>query len=90
MCSSDLKEQYREDALKRVKKQLVVGKIIELENIEATQEEVDAKIDEQAKSVSKEPEEYRKTMDERQVEYIRNTIVVDKLFDFLTANNEIA
>ncbi len=85
-----LKEQYREDALKRVKKQLVVGKIIELENIEATQEEVDAKIDEQAKSVSKEPEEYRKTMDERQVEYIRNTIVVDKLFDFLTANNEIA
>ncbi|MBQ3496326.1 MAG: trigger factor [Clostridia bacterium] len=85
-----IKESYRETALPRVKKQLIVGKIIELEKIEATQEEIDAKIDEQAKSVSKEPAEYRKTMDERQVEYIRNSIVVDKLFDFLTANNEIA
>lgn len=85
-----IKETYRETALPRVKKQLIVGKIIELEKIEATQEEIDAKIDEQAKSVSKEPAEYRKTMDERQVEYIRNSIVVDKLFDFLTANNEIA
>ncbi|MBQ6883776.1 MAG: trigger factor [Clostridia bacterium] len=85
-----IKESYRETALPRVKKQLIVGKIVELEKIEATQEEIDAKIDEQAKSVSKEPAEYRKTMDERQVEYIRNSIVVDKLFDFLTANNEIA
>lgn len=87
---AQIRDSYKEVALSRVKKQLIVQKIIEDEKIEATQEEIDAKIDEQAKSVQKETEEYKKTMDPRQVDYIKNSIVIDKLFSFLVANNDIS
>ena len=85
-----IKESYSPIAKDRVKKQLIVGKIIEAEKIEATDEEVAAKVEEQAKSVNKEVEEYRKNMDPRQIDYIKNSIVVDKLFAFLVANNDIS
>lgn len=86
---ASIRDSYKEIALERVKKQLIVTKIIEDEKIEATDEEIDAKIGEQAKSLGKETEEYKKTMDPRQVDYIKNSIVIDKLFAFLTENNEI-
>ncbi len=80
---------FDEESKRTVLHQLIVEKIIKLENIEATQEEIDAKVAEQAKSVGKETEEYRKTMDPRQFEYIESDIKVTKLFDFLKANNEM-
>lgn len=87
------KEEYMknfdEDSRRTVLHQLIVEKIIKLENITASQEEIDEKIAEQAKSVGKEAEEYKKTMDPRQFEYIESDIKVTKLFDFLRANNEM-
>jgi len=83
-----IKDSYKEPAYDRVKKQLVINTIIEKEGIKATDEEVETKIAEQAASVGKETEEYRKTMDPRQIDYIRNSIIVDKVFKFLTENNE--
>ena len=80
---------FDEESRRTVLHQLIVEKIIKLENIEATQEEIDAKVAEQAKSVGKEAEEYKKTMDPRQFEYIESDIKVTKLFDFLKANNEM-
>ena len=80
---------FDEESKRTVLHQLIVEKIIKLENIEATQEEIDAKIAEQAKSVGKEAEEYKKTMDPRQFEYIESDIKVTNLFDFLKANNEM-
>ena len=83
-----VRASYKEQAADRVKKQLIVNKIIELEGIKAEPEEVEAKVAEQAKSVGKETEEYKKSMDPRQFEYISNEIVVDKLFAFLVESNE--
>lgn len=80
---------FDEESRRTILHQLIVEKIIKLENIEATQEEIDAKVAEQAKSVGKETEEYKKTMDPRQLEYIESDIKVTKLFDFLKANNEM-
>ena len=80
---------FDEESKRTVLHQLIVEKIIKLENIEATQEEIDAKVAEQAKSVGKEAEEYKKTMDPRQLEYNESDIKVTKLFDFLKANNEM-
>lgn len=80
---------FDEESKRTVLHQLIVEKIIKLENIEATQEEIDEKIAEQAKSVGKEAEEYRKTMDPRQFEYIESDIKVTKLFNFLKENNEM-
>ena len=83
------KKNYEEAARKTVLHQLIVEKIIKLENLAATQEEVDAKVAEQAASVGKTAEEYKKTLQPRQLEYIRSDIAVTKLFDFLMANNEM-
>ncbi len=85
-----IRDSYKELAEARVKKQLIVTKIVEDEKIEATDEEVDEKIAEQAKSLGKEVEEYKPTMDPRQIDYIKNSIVIDKLFNFLVENNDIS
>ena len=69
--------------------QLVIEKIIKLENLAATEAEIDEKIAAQAKEVEKDFEEYKKNMDVRQKAYIENDIVVTKLVDFLKKNNEM-
>ncbi len=83
------KKNFEEEAKTTVLQQLVLEKIMKLEKIEATQKEIDAKVAEQAKSVGKNAEEYKKTIDPRQLEYIENDIKVTKTFEFLMANNEM-
>ncbi len=85
----DYRKSFAESAKKNVKIQLVVDKILNVENIKATQEEIDAKILEQATAVGKSLEEYKKDMQDRQLQYFENVATSDKLFAFLTANNEI-
>ena len=83
------RSQFAEQAKARVISQLVIEKIIKDENITATDEEVEAKVVAQAKEIEKDVEEYKKTIDPRQLAYIRNDIIITKLFDFLTANNNL-
>ena len=85
----ELKKSYEKQAADIVMQQLIVEGIIAKENIAADENEIEAKIEEDAKSVGKEKEEYKKNMHERQFEYIKNEIIVKKLFDFLRANNTI-
>ena len=89
VTESDFRKNYEEQAKKNVLSQLIIGQIIKDEKIEATEEEVDAKVAEQAASVNKTAEEYKKNMDPRQFDYIRSDIVITKLFDMLKANNEM-
>ena len=89
VTEADFRKNYEEQAKKNVMNQLIISQIIKEENVEATEEEVDAKIAEQAASVEKTAEEYKKNMDPRQVEYIRSDIIITKLFDLLKANNEM-
>ena len=86
---ADFRKNYEEAATKNVKHQLIISQIIADEKIEATEDEVNAKIAEQAKSVEKDTEEYKKSMDPRQFDYIRSDIIITKLFDMLKANNEM-
>ena len=86
---ADFRKNYEEQAKKNVLNQLIISQIIKEENLEATEEEVDAKVAEQAASVEKTTEEYKKNMDPRQFDYIRSDIVITKLFSFLKANNEM-
>lgn len=81
--------EYADQARKNVLNQLVIEKIVKDENIVATQEEIDEKIAEQAKSVDKDVETYKNGMDARQKEYIASDIVVTKLFKFLSENNTL-
>ncbi len=86
---SDFRKNYEEQAKKNVMHQLIISHIIKEENIEATEEEVDAKIAEQAKAVEKDFEEYKKGMDPRQFEYIRSDLIITKLFTMLKESNEM-
>lgn len=81
--------QFAEQAKSRVLSQLVIEKIVREEGITATSEEIDAKIAEQAASVGKTAEEYKKNIDPRQQEYITNDIIITKLFSFLEENNNM-
>ena len=84
------RETFREKAKDQVKTQLIIDKIITDEKLEATEEEIDAKIAEQAANAKEDPEKYKKSVNDRQKSYIENGIVIDKLFKFLKENNEIA
>ena len=86
---SDFRKNYEEQAKKNVMNQLIISHLIEVEKIEATEEEVNAKVAEQAASVGKETEEYKKGMDPRQFDYIRSDIIITKLFAMLKENNEM-
>lgn len=83
------RSQFKEQANQRVMSQLVIDKIIKNEKFTAEPDELDAKMENQAKEVGKTLEEYKKTIDPRQVEYISNDIIITKMFDFLKANNEL-
>ena len=86
---SDFRKNYEEQAKKNVMSQLIISQLIKDEKIEVTEEEINAKVAQQAASVGKEVEEYKKNMDPRQFNYIENDIIITKLFDFLKANNEM-
>ena len=89
ITNADFRKNYAEQAKKNVLNQLIISQIIKEEKLEATEEEVEAKVAEQAASVEKTAEEYKKNMDPRQFDYIRSDIVITKLFSFLKANNEM-
>ena len=86
---ADFRKGYEAQAADTVKSQLVIDKIIRLENIKAEESEIDAKLEEYAKSTGKTLDEYKKGVDASQREYIANDITVNKLFDFLKENNEM-
>ncbi|MBE5743244.1 MAG: trigger factor [Clostridiales bacterium] len=85
----DYRNSFRDNAQKQVKLQLVVEKIIKTENITVDQAEIDEKIKEQAKNMGKDFEEYKKSMNDRQLSYFENNALIEKMFAFLTANNKI-
>ena len=88
MSMEDYRKGYEAQARELVKQQLVIEKIIETEKIEATDADVEKKIEEDAKARDKSVEEYKKEVEGR-TEYLKNEIVINKLFDFLKSANTI-
>lgn len=86
----DFRKGCREHAEQTVKSQLVIQKIIEQEKIEATEEDVENKVEEMAKSQGRPAPDVKKNLGARQLDYIKDEIVIKKLFDFLKGANSIA
>ena len=86
-------EDYRkglvEQATEQVKSQLVIGKIIEEEKIEATEEDVEARVNEMAKNQNRPAPDVKKHINSRQLDYMKNEIIIKKLFDLLKSANTI-
>jgi len=86
----DYRNEYKPQAESIVKSQLVIEKIISDEKIEATDADVEARIEEMAKAQGREVPDLKKNMQARQLDYVKNEIVIKKLFDFLKSANVIA
>lgn len=82
----DLRGQMAEDAKTRVKTNLVIEKIKELENIEATEEDLNAEFEKYAEMQKSDVESIKKMFEADNFEYIKNTIAIRKTVDFLIEN----
>ena len=78
----DLKEKYKDEALKRVKNRLIIEEIIKVEKIKVTDKEVDAKVDEIAKKYNMTKEEVIKNYGGN-TDYIKYDLEVNKVFDII-------
>ena len=77
-----LKEEYHDEALRRVKNRLIIEKIIEEEKIEVSDEEVENKLEELAKKYNMTKEEVKKEYDDN-LDYISFDLKVRKVFDII-------
>ena len=83
MDKDSFKENMRPNAVKQVKLQLAVEKIAELEKIEATDEEAEAKIAEMAEMYQMEAEQIKKFV---KIEDVKKDIEGEKTVKFLVDN----
>lgn len=82
----DLREEYKESALLTVKSRLVIEALIKQEKFEAPEKDIDVLVADAADQLGKSVEDYKKTMNDDDMEYFENRVKVDKLFDFLMEN----
>ncbi|MGF7396629.1 trigger factor [Thermoanaerobacterium thermosaccharolyticum] len=85
----DLRKEMHDDAALRVKTQLVVDKIGKVENITATDEEIDNRLNEMAKNYNVNVEDLKKELNESQINNIKDDIVYFKTIDFVFENSKI-
>ncbi len=86
----NLMEEWRPSAERSVKFQLLVEKLKELEGIEATDEEVDEKIKEQAEESEQSFDEVKQYFEQNNLlDYVKNDVENRKLFDFLLEKSKI-
>ena len=82
MLNMDLntfKAQFKEQAEERVRVQLTLEKLAEVENISATKEDVDAKIEEMAKNYGEKSDMFRNSLKPEDMKYFEEEIKVKKI-----------
>lgn len=82
-----LKESYKDVAKGRVKSQLVLEKVSEIEQVVVTDEDLDAEIEKTAKHYKQDLEKFKKTLKEDEISYIKDGIIIQKTIDFLVENS---
>ena len=83
-----LREERRPEAVKSVKIRLALQEILKNEKIEVLDKDVDKYVEDIAKRANKSAEEYKKTMTDERLNYIKNEILMTKLLEFLVENNK--
>ena len=84
-----VKEMYRSEAKNRVKMQLVLDAIIKAENIEVTEEEVEKATAEEAERSGREVEEFKKGLNDRQKDYLRDNAKIRKAVDMIVETAQV-
>ncbi|MCD8054743.1 MAG: trigger factor [Lachnospiraceae bacterium] len=76
-------EQEKETALKRIQSRLVLEAVAAAENLEASEEDIQAEIDKMASQYGMESEQVRSMIDDEQMEELKGNIVVQKAVDVI-------
>ncbi len=82
-----LRADRKKEALKSVKVRLALTYILDKEKINVTDEDVNEKIKEMAKSAKKTIKEYKESLNEDRINYLKNDILMNKLLTFLLDKN---
>ena len=86
----DLRASYKPQAENAVKTRLTLEKLMAVEGIIVTDEELDNRLAKDAEKYKTTIEKYKKTINDSNLAYIKNDMLMDKVIDFLTKNNTIA
>jgi len=84
----EFKNERRSDAEKNIKTRLVLQKIVSKFNIEATSEELDAKVGEYASKYNMSKDEFKKSLSPNDYAFFENNIVMTKLLEFIKSKNK--
>lgn len=90
MTPEKLMEQMRPEAEKRIKTRLVLEKVVEVENVEVSDEKLDEQINEIAASYKLEGAKLKEMMGEREKEQIREDLKVQAAIDLLVEQAKFA
>ncbi len=86
MTIDSLRVQMHDDALNRVKGQIVLGEITKAEGVKASEEEIEAKIGEYAEQLKKPVEDVKKDITADDKQYFEEQIVLDKTIAIIMDN----
>lgn len=86
MTIDKMKEQVRPEALQRIQSSLVLEQIAKEENLEATDEDVDAEITKMAEMYGMKAEDLKSYMGESEKESMKRDLAVKKAVEFIMAN----
>jgi trigger factor len=81
-----LRNEYRETSEKTVRAQLVVEAVKKAEGIEASEEQLEEELKRRAESAKKDLEEFKKTVSEKELNYIKEDLAYDNTVNFLVDN----
>ena len=84
-----VKEMYRPEAKNRVKMQLVLEAMVKKEAIEPTEEEVEKAVAEEAERSGRPVEEFKKSLSDRQMEYLKENAAIRKVVDMIVASAQV-
>ena len=84
-----IRDERYNDAKQTTKIRLVMEEIIRKENLYVTKEELDEKLAILASKLNKTKEEYLKLINNQQISYLENELLVNKVLEFLKQNNQI-
>ncbi len=82
-------EMYRPEAQNRVKMQLVLEQLVKTEDITVSDEDVETAIADEAKRANREVEAFKNTLNDRQLEYLRENAKIRKLVDLMVSSAKI-
>ena len=89
LTEKDLRDERREQATETVKTRLVLEEIVKQEKLDVTDVELDEKLKATAEKYHKSLEEYKNNLGERNISYMKNDILMNKLLTLLTENNKL-